>query len=144
MKTAQTSNYAVCEGNSAEAAGQAGLTGSVLSVPPPRAWRWLLPRVLGLGAAEWEHSLLWLREWVRGTDNKRTRAALEMTALLIEHSELSEAHPDDFPDKAEAAGAGSSSPYRAVRGWSRSSSYIMHSDASIYDSWIPPTPCPSG
>lgn len=98
---------------------------------------------LGSGAAEWEHSLLWLREWVRGTD-KHTRAALEMTALLAEHWELSEAHPDDFPDKAEAAGAGSSSPYRAVRGGSRSSSYIMHSDASVCDSWIPPTPCPSG
>ena len=84
LKTAQTSNYAVCEGNSAEGAGQPGLTGSVLSVPPPQAWRWLLPRALGSGAAEWEHSLLWLREWVRGAD-KRTRAALAMTALLAEH-----------------------------------------------------------
>ena len=48
LKTAQTSNYAVCEGNSAEGAGHPGLTGSVLSVPPPQAWRWLLLWARGL------------------------------------------------------------------------------------------------
>ena len=55
-----------------------------------------------------------------------------------------EAHPNDFLNKAKATKAGSSSPYCAGRGGSQSFSYIMHDNASVCDSWIPPTPCPAG